>query len=627
MSDQQPPFGPPQGPPPGQPGQSPYGPPPSAPQSFPQNPQGQPVQPGQQPFHSPPGQPPNQPPPGVDYAGFGGYGGPGGPGGSAGQKPRNTKKWLIGGGSVVAAAALIGGGAFAAASLMGGSDGPGPADALPASTFAYAGFDLSHLGDAFTMLAKFPAATKDSTLNGVITGGGDPREKLVKAILDSDDSCGLTWEKDFQPWLGQKAAVAGVDVKDSPTPVVVLEVKDAGAAKSAFGKFDQCGDGDDAAYSIKGDWALLGENQDAINEIAKEASSSSLSDDSDYKKWTGEVGDPGLVTLYASPKAGQELSAVLKKYPNALGELAGGGSAIASSSGASSSDPAEDPFGDSSDNSGFGAAPDPFSFCPGLLGNTGGAAGSYEKYLSNFGGAAATLRFDNGGAELETAADFGKTSSVDDEAGSLVKSLPDDTAVAVGTSVGDNAFESALDGLGSICGSGFDAKSLEDQLSQMTGLDFPTDIDTLLGNGLTISLGKDFDPSSIHNPADLPVALKINGDPDKIQQVIDKIKGRLGSASSLLGTDTDSDNIAIGPNDAYRKSVLADGGLGSDATFKNVVPHADKASAVVYVNFNDFDKLVGSGEDAENFKVLDGLGMSAWYDGTTQHSFTRLSTD
>lgn len=602
MSDQQPPFGPPPGPPPAQPPyQPPYQPPAQAP-------------------YLPPAQPPNQPPP-VDYAGYG-YNGAGGP------KPRNTKKWLIGGGSVVAAAALIGGGAFAAASLLGGSDdGPTPADALPDSTFAYASFDLSHLGDALTMLAKFPGITQNSTLSSVTGGSGDPREKLVKAILgDSDNSCGLTWEKDFAPWLGQKAAVAGVDVKDSPTPVVVVEVKDADAAKTAFDKFNSCGSGNDAAYSIAGDWALLGEKQDAVNEIAKEATSGSLADDSDYKKWTGEVGDPGLVTLYASPKAGQELSTAIKQHPDALGNLADDGSSITGGS---------NPFGDDSDGSGLGfgfgnsitESGGLLGFCPGLFSSPGGAASSYEKAFANFGGAAATLRFSNGGAELETAADFGKTSSASSEAGSLVQSLPDDTAVAVGASVGDHAFESALDGLGSICGSGFDASSLETQLSQMTGLNFPTDIDTLLGKGVALSVGKDFDPSNASDPSDLPVALKIKGDPDAIEQVIGKISGRLGSASSVLGTDKDSDNVAIGPNEAYRKSVLADGGLGSDATFKNVVPNADKASAILYVNFNDFDKLVGSGEAAQNYKVLDGLGISAWYDGTTQHSLTRLSTD
>ena len=569
----------------------------------------------------PPGQPPYGPPPGADYAAFGGGQGP---------KPRNTKKWLIGGGSVVAAAALIGGGAFAAASLLGG-DGAGdqPAEALPNTTFAYASVDLSDLNDAFQMLAKFPAVTKDADLGSLTKGGGDPREKIVKAILDDEDGdfCGgLTWEKDFAPWLGQKAAVAGVDVDDSPRPVVVVQVKDADAAQKAFDKFNGCDDSsDDAAYSISGDWALLGQDQKAVNEIAKEAGSSSLADDKDYKNWTGQIGDQGVMTLYASPKAGELIGKAIKKYPSMLGDLTGQGGIPSSPSG---------------DDSGWAAGPEDqgdggvpsspenlLNSCSGLFSSASGAADYYEKAFANFGGGAATVRFSDGGVELESAVDSGKTSSASDDAAGLVTSLPSDTAAAVGVSVGDHPVESALDSLAAICGSGFDVSSLEKQISQMTGLDFPTDLDTLLGDGVAVSVGGDFDPSAINNPADLPAAIKVKGDPDEIEKVVGKISDSLGGASGVLGTDKDGDDIAIGPNATYRKAVLGDGGLEGDKTFKNVVPHADKSSVIVYVNFNDFDKLVGSGEDAENFKVLDGLGISAWTDGTTQHAFARLSTD
>jgi len=540
--------------------------------------------------------------------------------------PRGRRKWLIGGGAVVAAAALVGGGSFAAVSLLGGGEGPEPAEALPASTFAYASVDLSHLGDAFTMLAKFPAVTKDAALGDLTKGGGDPREKIVKAILDDEggDFCGgLTWDAEFEPWLGQRAAVAGVEVDDAPVPVVAVEVKDAKAAQAAFDKFNGCSDdSDQAAYSIAGDWALLGQDQATINKVAKDAADSSLADDGDYQDWTGQIGDPGVVTLYAAPSAGDLIAQELKDHPDVLGDLTEEGSASSDDFGWY----AETPDGSGYDDSLTGSD-DLFGFCPGLLDNAGGMADTYEKYLADFGGAAATLRFSDGGVEVESAADFGRTTSASDEAGSLVESLPDDTAVAAGASVGDDWFDTAMGSLGEVCGDGFDADSLEDQLSQMTGLDLPTDLDTLLGDGVAISLSGDFDPRNLDDPSDAPVALKVKGDPDAIEKVVGKISDRLGG-TGVLGTDKDGDEIAIGPNESYRKAVLGDGGLGGDSTFKNVVPDADKASAILYVNFNAFDDLAASDQEvAENYKVLDGLGISAWYDGTTQHAFARLSTD
>lgn len=576
----QPPFGPPAGPP---------GPPPGPP-------------PAQPPF----GQPPFGPPPGADYAAFGG-------GATPPPRQRSTKKWLIGGGAVVAAAALVGGGAFAAASLLGGGDGAQPAEALPASTFAYASVDLSDLNDAFSMLAKFPGLTDGSGFGSITKSGGDPREKLVNAVLGSGgDFCGgLSWQKDFQPWLGQKAAVAGVELNGQPEPVVVVQVEDADAAKAAFDKFNGCDDSpEDAAYAITDHWALLSDDQDAVNTIAKKASSGSLADDSDYQHWTGQVGDLGVATFYAAPSAGDLIAKVLKER--------GGRPDILTDSGS------DDEFGSQP----FGGGPDDLlGFCPGLLDDPGAVSDSYEKYLDDFSGAAATIRFNDGGVELETAADLGQTVSASNDAGSLVTSLPDDTAAAVGVSVGDDWFESALGGLGQVCGDGFDQQSLEDQLSSLTGLDVPDDIDTLLGDGLTISLGGDVDPSSFDDPSTAPVGIKVKGDPDAIERVVGKISNRLGGAAGVLGSDRDGDMIAIGPNESYRQSLLGDGGLGGDKTFQNVVPDADRASAIVYVNFNHFDGVAGSGQDAEDFKVLDGLGLSAWYDGTTQHSFLRLSTD
>ncbi|MFT4084649.1 MAG: hypothetical protein QM638_18890 [Nocardioides sp.] len=504
----------------------------------------------------------------------------------------------------MAAAVLVGGGAFAAASLLGGDSDHGPqaAEALPADTFAYVGLDLSDAQDAIATLIKFPAIRDGLDLSS----GDDPRQKIVESMLTDDNSCGLTWADDFEPWLGNRFGFAGVEVGDTPTPVGVVQVTDDSAAEKALEKFSSCdGDTDEGGFAVSDGWALIGENQSDIDQISDQAGDGTLADDSDFKSWTGEVGDQGIATAYAAPSAAKLLTKVIEEHPEMF----------------------ED---GSSDFSGYDDYANPLAqICPGLD-DPSASAQYYTDELKDFAGAAATLRFSDGGAELEAASDLGQTSSVTDEAGALVASLPDDTGAALGLSPGKGWFESALGSFGAVCGDGFDAGQIEDQLTSLTGIDFPEDIDTLFGDGLALSVSGDFDPSSITGPASIPAAIKIKGDPDAIKSVLDKISNRLGSTYGLLDTDSDSDNVVIGPSSSYRQSVLGDGGLGNNATFRNVVPDADKASAVLFINFNSFDKLVdsfGDSEASENFHVLDGLGVSTWLDGTTQHTFVRISTD
>jgi len=258
---------------------------------------------------------------------------------------------------------------------------------------------------------------------------------------------------------------------------------------------------------------------------------------------------------------------------------------------------------------------------------------NYQSALAGFGGAAATLRFEDGGVELEAAADLGKAGGAGDKAGALVGSLPSDTAAALGVSMGDGWFDQVLTNLGQVCGGSFDAKTVEDRLSQLTGLTFPDDIETLVGDGFALAVGDgiDFDAPT---PAGQPIGAKITGDASGIDDVIAKIRAAINRSGEndegMLETDTSGDTVAVGPDAGYRTRLLEDGKLFGDTTFKDVVPEIDKASMVAYVDFDAFDGMVekdGSSDDVANFKPLRALGFSTWYDGTVSHTFLRLSTD
>ena len=94
--------------------------------------------------------------------------------------------------------------------------------------------------------------------------------------------------------------------------------------------------------------------------------------------------------------------------------------------------------------------------------------------------------------------------------------------------------------------------------------------------------------------------------------------------------------MAIASTPDYAEQLLEDGSLGDDEVFQDVVPHADEAHGVLYVDFdNDWRtrcaRLLAEEDDgrdqevADNLEVLRAFGASAWTDGDTGHGLVRLS--
>ena len=170
----------------------------------------------------------------------------------------------------------------------------------------------------------------------------------------------------------------------------------------------------------------------------------------------------------------------------------------------------------------------------------------------------------------------------------------------------------------------------------MTGLDLPQDAETLLGDSAALSFGSDFDPEAFFNSSDgseIPVALKVKGDSEGAQAVIDKIVAQEPSAETFLGTESDGDVFVVGPNAEYREAVLARGSLGTNEVYQDVIRESDQASAVFFVNFNAGDdwlvRVLGDGDPtvAENVKPLAGFGVAVWKDDDLTHGVLRLTTD
>ena len=569
------------------------------------------------PASPPPAGPPSGPPP--EYLDSGA-------GAPVPSEPRRggspVRRGLVLGGGVVGLVA-VGVGAWAAYSFF--RTGPQPAEALPAKTLGYASIDLDPSGGqkiaALRTLNKFPAFKDKIGISST-----DDLRKAIFEKVDGEAKCdGLSYSDDIEPWLGDRAAVAAVDVGDDhPDVVVVLQVTDADKADAGLKKIRDCAEdgGTDGGWKISDGWAVVGESDSIADKVADAAAQHSLADDADFKKWTGEAGDSGVATFYASPLAGDYLADHVDGMFGIPFSVLGGNTACFTDVG-----PQVD--GDDSSTAYEGhvcddAVPSDFS-------------DDLTQRLRDFKGMAATIRFDGGAIELESAGDTGAGASTFLAGGGnaeLVQSLPGDTAAALGLGFKAGWFSDIIDSAASSTGQ--DPDELMSQLSDMTGLDLPADAETLAGDQAALALGPDFDPGSFassEDGSDVPIALKVKGDPDAIGKVLDKLRDNDGPQLAVLDSDQDGDTIAIGPDADYRADVLKDGDLGDNQVFKDVVPDADKAQSVLFVNVDQLEKAIEAGagqseqELLDNLEVLSGVGVSGWVDDGVSHSVVRLATD
>ncbi len=525
----------------------------------------------------------------------------------------DNRKRLIIVGALVAGGAVVAGGAWAATSFF--ATGSQPAEALPASTVAYMSVDLDPAGgqkiEAIKTLRKFPAFTDELDLET----DDDLRERFFEEIISSGECDGLDYAEDVKPWLGSRAAVAAIDLgEDTPAAVGVVQVTDAGAAEDGVAKLiETCGTADDESvggWVVEGDWLILAETKDIAADAAAAAEEGSLADDASFDKWTGEAGDDGFMSFYVSKTA--------TKYANqfgGMGPMLGGMGGLAAMPDAYTDD---DSMGTSSEEE----IPDPL-----------------QQVIADFDGMAATVRFDNGAIEVEYAVSNYQeelTEFLASDAGAdLVGTLPADTVAAFGMGFNEGWFDAVVDYFKTTVPD--EADAVDDgiaQLEQETGLSLPEDIETLMGEGMAIAVGSGIDPDAIANggPGEVPVGIKIKGDADEIQAVLDKLKESAGPEAAAYLEVTEGDGYAVlGLQEEFRSALESESGLGDTVAYQGVI-ESDEAQSVLYVDFDADDNWLVrvSGESptiSENLEPLSAFGISGWVDGDVIHGLVKLTTD
>jgi hypothetical protein len=168
-----------------------------------------------------------------------------------------------------------------------------------------------------------------------------------------------------------------------------------------------------------------------------------------------------------------------------------------------------------------------------------------------------------------------------------------------------------------------------------TGLALPEDLETMLGDGISVSVdaSADLDSLTLFGAVpEIPVALRISGDPQQITRVIDVLRSQLGPDGDAVVVGSGEDVVVVGLQQEYVDQLLGPGTLGELDAFRSVVPDADRASGALFVNFDAGDGWLdgladGDAAAAANLRPLDALGVSTWREGDVQHGLLRLTTD
>lgn len=536
------------------------------------------------------------------------------------ERSSDSRKRLLALGGLVGVLAVGGGAVWAASSFLG--TGAQPAEAMPAGTLGYVSIDLDPSGgqkiEAIQTLRKFPAFKEHIGLET----DDDLREKLFEEIVKSGECEGLDYAKDVEPWLGDRAAAGAADLGgDAPAPVLVVQVKDAGKAEEGLDRLLEVCGGDVASDSeaseemggwvVSGDWVVISETEADAQKVVDATEVGSLADDADFQRWTSEAGEPGVISMYAAPAAGEYMS----RY---LGDMMGMGAM----------------FGVPAPGAEFD--PETGEFPEVMPGEEPSVPPELEQALADFDGAAATMRFDDGALEVEMASSNYQQDLTKNFLGAagveLVEGLPDDTVAAFGLGLGEGWAQSMLDYIESSSAGAMDIDELIAEAEAETGLDLPADLETLLGEGIAVAVGSGIDPEAIVNggPGEAPFGVKIKGDAQEIQAVLDKVKDLAGPEAAPYLEVTEGDGYAVlATNDEYKAALEAGGSLGDTAAYGEVIE--DDAASVLFVNFNSDDWLTRLSEDepeiSENLEPLSAVGVSGWVDGDVVHGVYKVTTD
>ena len=253
---------------------------------------------------------------------------------------------------------------------------------------------------------------------------------------------------------------------------------------------------------------------------------------------------------------------------------------------------------------------------------------------------AATVRFDDGALELEVAGDASLSAAVPARRRrrprrDVVATLPADTAAAFGLGFADGWFADLVDTFASY--SGDERRGPDERALRQTGLDLPDDAETLVGDSAALALGSDFDPDAFFSSddgSDIPIAVKVKGDPDEIEEVLDKLRDMAGPRGERprVGRrrrhDRDRPERRLPRRRPRRTAAWAT--TTSSRTWSARPTRRRRCSSSTSTSSRTLIAEAAGDSDQEivdNLEPLSGFGVTGWVDDDIAHAVLRLTTD
>lgn len=438
----------------------------------------------------------------------------------AGHRSWRGKKTYIAGG--IAAAIVLGGG-FGAYAVYDRLDGGGvqPHDVLPASSQFYLRVDLdpsaSQKVDLFRLVRKFPGLAKDI---GITSDDQDTRELILgRALIDECDS--VDYDKDVEPWLGDRVGVGG-QIQDEEV-VIAVQVTDEGASRDGIKKLFACG-GQSYGIAYLDGYAILSDTQAKVDDAVAAAEKKSLGEQPGFVADFDDLGDQGVLSGWADLGALAQVPDLQRTLGADAKELAKAGSAAMALR---------------ADGSTIELA----------------VLGGPEQAKSPAGGTLATLPRDTVAALSIAGAGDPMTEGFNGLAAELETTLglsPDELEQLTGFRLPEDLATLFGDSLTLAIG----AKNLE-------------------------TLGSSSGPDAI---TALDIALALRSDSAEALDLVDRLAAMAGDAGIPLVTSATDDGAVLATNQEAADAVAdPSGSLGDDDTFQKVIPD-DGVAGGLYLN-------------------------------------------
>ena len=485
--------------------------------------------------------------------------------------------WIVS--AVVAVLVVIGGaGGFLAYTKLH-SSGQQPEKALPADVFAFAKLDADP--SASQKIAAMRFLHRVPSLKSDFDEGKDPARAVFDELTASGDlPADLDYDRDIKPWMGDRIAVAvrpGQGPSADPDTIVAVQASDEGKARAAISRIVT--DPDDVGMAYRNGYLLLSGSQLAADRASADAARATLAEARVFRSDMNSLGEDGVasgwVDLAVTAEAATDGD---DDFGSALGRQLGGGSISAD----------------------------------GRLDDLAGRA-----FFA--------VRFHSDSVELVAkVAGAGTPASAAPAADSLA-SLPASTGFAVQVGGVDVATQQLWDRLTASdddeISSGFD--DIEDEF----GLTLPTDLVTVLGKRLVVSV--DRNGLADGTPE---IAIRALADPAKAADVLRRVDAAFADhdTEAPYSWQQVSDGVVGASSDDYLAELASPSGprLGDQAAFKAALPDLRDARASVYIDMAAVaavaERSGADRSDLDSLSAFRAIGVTATSAGGASTVLVRL---